>query len=380
MGHKVCFISGSRAEFGLLRRLMRLVQSDSSLTLQLVVTGTHLSESFGSTVSEIEEDGFKIDKRIEILTDLDTPLAITESMGTAISKLGIAINELSPQIAVILGDRFEIMAAAQALFVLQVPIVHICGGDVGSGTFDNAFRDCISIMSDVHCVTNENAQRRIEALGVRPTSIHCVGATCVDEIKELKLIPLSDLCEDLGIGMCGKLIVVTYHPLTRGNQGTEIELEELLTALEIVSTTDQVTIVFTGSNGDPGGSRVNSRIATFLEQHSNCYFFTSLGHQRYLNLISHAALVLGNSSSGIYEAPYLATPSVDVGIRQKGRLAPSSVIRCEGTTDEILKAIHRAITFNFQEMEMIYGDGQSSRNIFQLIKTLLNQLPPNQMK
>lgn len=375
MKRKICVITGSRAEYGLLRWVMQGIKDEPSLTLQIIATGMHLSAQFGNTYQEIEGDGFAIDRRVEMLTGSDTPVEVAKSMGKGMNGIADALNELKPDVALVLGDRFEVMAAAQVLVVLQIPIIHLCGGDVGSGTFDNIFRNCISLMSDLHCVTHEDAKRRVMELGISDSSVHCVGATCVDGIQGLDLLPLSELCKQLEIEIHGKIIVVTYHPLTRGASNSPSELRELLMALEMFSTKTDVTIIFTGTNADNGGRDISRLIMQYVENHDNCYSFQSLGHRRYLSLVKHALLVVGNSSSGIYEAPYLGTPTIDVGIRQLGRIAPTSVARCDAKTDEILTKMDSILIDGFQATQMVYGDGTASARILELIKSFVDNLP-----
>ena len=372
MTHKICVITGSRAEYGLLRWVMQGIKDDPSLTLQIIATGMHLSPQIGNTYQEIEGDGFAIDRKVEMLTGSDTPVGIAKSMGNGMIRIAEAINELKPDVALVLGDRFEIMAASQALVVLQIPIIHLCGGDIGSGTYDNIFRDCISLMSTLHCVTHEEAKRRVTELGIPKASVHCVGATCVDGIQALDLLPLSELCRQLEIEIRGQIIVVTYHPLTWGASNSSRELIELLMALEIFASKNEVTTVFTGTNADNGQSELKSLIDQYVESHNNCYAFQSLGHLRYLSLMKHALMVVGNSSSGIYEAPYLGTSTIDVGIRQLGRLAPTSVARCDAIATEILSKMNSVLSNGFATTQMVYGDGTASRRILELIKSFVS--------
>ena len=375
MTRKICVVTGSRAEYGLLRWVMQGIKDEPTLTLQIIATGTHLSPHFGSTYQEIEDDGFVIDSKIEILTESDTPVGIAETMGNGISRIAAVLNEIEPDLAIVLGDRFEIMATVQALVVLQIPIVHLCGGDVGSGTFDNIFRDCISLMSDLHCVTHEGAKERVTHLGILEETVHCVGATCVDGIHNLDLLPLNELCKQLEIELKGQILVVTYHPLTRSLSSSTGELLELLMALELFSLTTDVTIIFTGTNADNGRDELNKLIDQFVESHNNCYTFKSLGHLRYMSLIKHALMVIGNSSSGIYEAPYLGTSTIDIGSRQLGRLAPTSVAHCDAKVDIILSKMVSVYADGFPVTQMIYGDGSASIRILELVKSYVDDLP-----
>ena len=374
MKKRVCVITGSRADYGLLRLIMQGIKKSPNLNLQVIATGMHLSEDYGNTYKEIESDGFDIDRKVPIITRSETEIDVIKSMGEGIKELAVALDDLKPDLAVILGDRYEIMAAAQALVVMQIPAVHLCGGDAGSGTYDNIFRNCISLMSVQHCVTHERAKQNLLSLGICEESIHNVGATCVDGIQEMDLLNLSELCEELDIVLLGQLVVVTFHPLTRGLNTSVQEFQEILMALNKLKSVCEITIVFTASNADNGGGDINQMINSFVENHDASYWIKSLGQFRYLSLIKNALMVVGNSSSGIYEAPYLDTSTINVGRRQNGRLAPESVIQSEARCDDIFDAMCEVISDGFTPCKMLYGNGGASKEVVKIINEYLDKI------
>jgi UDP-hydrolysing UDP-N-acetyl-D-glucosamine 2-epimerase len=373
MTPKVCVITGSRAEYGLLRWVMQGIKEDPSLTLQVIATGMHLSPRFGNTYQEIEEDGFLIDYKVAMLSEDNSGVGVARSMGTGMRGLADALDKLKPDLAIVLGDRFEIMTAAQALVILQIPVVHLCGGDVGSGTFDNIFRDCISLMSNLHCVTHSEAKLRLIEMGIPRENIYNFGATSVDAIRKLNYLTFEELKGELGLFLNRDFIVVTFHPLTHGGSSASTEIRELLLALDAFRDQSEVSIIFTGTNADPGGTEFTKLIDQFIEKHNNCHAFQSLGHFRYLNLVKHAMMVVGNSSSGIYEAPYLGTPTINIGIRQRGRKSSNSVFHCDALATEILNSMNFVLNNRPKSSQMVYGDGTASEKIVGLVKSFLSQ-------
>jgi UDP-N-acetylglucosamine 2-epimerase (non-hydrolysing) len=366
----ICVITGSRAEYGLLRWVMQGIKDDPNLTLQLIVTGTHLSPNFGMTYQEIEEDGFHIDYKIEVTSQSDTSIGVLNSMGRVLTGFASALAVLKPDMLVILGDRFEIFAAAQVAMVMQIPLAHLGGGDNGSGTYDNVMRHCITKMASLHFVTHQDARHRVIQLGERPDRVFCYGATNVDSILKRPLLPKETLERELGITFEETTFLVTFHPLTMDNVSGEDQLKALLSVLHRFQQQRPCSVIFTKSNADNGGRALNHILETFVEQNPKCHLFDSLGQTRYLSMMRHASVVVGNSSSGIYEAPYLQTPTVDIGSRQRGRSAPASVIRCEADEKSISEAILAALAFEFHDVGMIYGNGDSSSKILGKIKEL----------
>jgi UDP-hydrolysing UDP-N-acetyl-D-glucosamine 2-epimerase len=371
---KVCVITGSRADYGLLSPVMRSIDKDPDLELQIIVTGSHLEEDFGLTYREIEGDNFKITGYAPILGGSDDPLGVLNAMSVGLKVLGSELQKLAPDMVVVLGDRYEMMVAAQAAMILQIPLTHISGGDVGGGTYDNIIRHCITKMASVHFVTHEEAHNRVLQLGERADLVFNYGSTCVENIIESTLLTKQELGDALNLQLKNNVILVTYHPLTMGASSTEAEVNTLLEALDFYHSKGDYSLVFTKANADAGGKKINQMLLEYIKLHKNASLHDSLGRLRYLSLLKAATVVVGNSSSGIYEAPYLETPTVDVGVRQEGRVAPNSVFRSNGeNSSELIGAIDRAISFNFSGVIMMYGDGQSSRLITEKIKELSMQ-------
>ena len=372
MSRRICVITGSRAEYGLLYPLMKEMRSDPDLVLQVVATGMHLAPEFGLTYRDIEADGLLIDAKVENLVSSDTALGVTKSIGLGIIGLAEALVRLAPHMVVVLGDRFEILAAAQATMILQIPLVHLGGGDGGSGTYDNIIRHCITKIASLHFVTHEKARRRVVQLGENPARVFCYGATSVDTITQVQLLSRAALEESLGIELKPRFLLVAFHPLTMDEASGKDQLCALLNSLDLFRREWSCSVVITKANADNGGRSINAMLAQYVAQRSHCHLFDSLGHVRYLSMMKHAAVVVGNSSSGIYEAPYLRTPTVDIGSRQRSREAPASVIRAEADEGAIHAAITHALTLSFDGVEMIYGAGDASHRILRKMKEFID--------
>ena len=369
---RICVITGSRAEYGLLRPLMKGIRDDPDLSLQIIATGSHLSPDFGSTYRDIEGDGFQIDSKVEILTKSDSAVGVLNSMALGLIGISRALDELKPDLLLVLGDRYEILVAAQVAMIMQIPLAHLAGGDIGSGTYDNTIRHCITKIAALHFVTHNDARRRVIQLGERADRVFCFGATCVENVINTPLLSREELERNLGINLEKDIFLVTFHPLTMDENSGEDQLQELLKALEYYRTSRSVSIIFTKANADNGGRPLNEILEKYVQCSRNCHLFDSLGQQRYLSMMKHAAVVIGNSSSGIYEAPYFNTPTVDIGTRQRGRAAPDSVIRCEPDEASIEKALDRALRFEFNGIHMLYGEGKTSVKILAKIKELID--------
>lgn len=371
---RICVVTGSRAEYGLLRWVMEGIRREPSLDLQIIATGSHLSPAFGSTYREIEQDGFRVDRKVDILTGDDSATGVVAAMARALAGVGEALAELRPHLAVVLGDRYEIMAAAQAAMVLGIPLAHLCGGDTAVGTYDNIIRHCITKMACLHFVTHPEARDRVVQLGESPDRVFCYGATCVDGILKVPLLSRAELEADLGLALDRKVLLVTFHPLTMSDVDPDGELEALLEALDQMHPRGEFLCLFTKCNADNGGRRFNGRIAEYVQGREFAHLFDSLGQRRYLSLARQAAAVVGNSSSGIYEVPYLGVPTVDIGERQQGRAAPATVVHCAAEPGAIRQAIQRALELKLDGVPMIYGDGGSSERIVAKLKEMV-QVP-----
>ncbi|MDH3978071.1 MAG: UDP-N-acetylglucosamine 2-epimerase [Gammaproteobacteria bacterium] len=367
---KICVITGSRAEYGLLQPVMRKIKNSEIFDLQVIATGSHLEKEFGYTYREIESDSFLIDRKIEIHANSSSDVAVANSMSLCLIGVASALKELSPDLAIVLGDRYEILAAAQAAMVCHIPIAHIGGGDVAVGTYDNIIRHCITKLASIHFVTHQDAFNRVLQLGENPNYIYNVGSTCVENARSASLLTKKALEDQLEISLGRNIAVVTFHPLTMSVDDGADELEALLGSIDLICKEPDSTVVFTKANADQGGHEVNLRLEGFVKDRPNCHLFDSLGYRRYLSLVKLAKVVVGNSSSGIYEAPYLMTPTVDVGQRQMGRKAPASVFRADGSKGSIENALKLAFSFSFDNTEMIYGDGSSSQLIFDALSSV----------
>ncbi len=365
----ICVITGSRAEYGLLRPLLLRLQADPEIALEILVTGMHLAPEFGGTYREIEADGLHIGERVETLLSSDTPVGVSKAIGLGVIGIADALARRGPDMVVLLGDRFEIFAAAQAAMIAQIPIAHIGGGDIGAGTYDNVIRHCLTKMASLHFVTHEAARTRVLQLGERPEHVIDAGSLSVDNINTVPLLTREALSARLDWSVSdGDLLAVTYHPLTIQQADGMAELNALLTALDRYAETSAVRIVFTMANADNGGRGVNAALTSYVSSRPHTHLVPSLGQQGYLSLVHYAAMVVGNSSSGIYEAAYLGTPTVDIGSRQSGRMAPASVVRSAAQPDAILAAMNAAREIDMQAVDMIYGDGHAAGVIHEALR------------
>jgi UDP-N-acetylglucosamine 2-epimerase (non-hydrolysing)/GDP/UDP-N,N'-diacetylbacillosamine 2-epimerase (hydrolysing) len=345
---------------------MKSIQEDPDLDLQIIATGMHLSPEYGLTYKLIEEDGFTIDEKVEMMLSSDTPVGIAKSIGLGVIGCADALARLSPDILVLLGDRFEILAAAQAALVARVPVAHIAGGDTTEGAFDEAIRHTITKMSHLHFVTNATSAGRVRQLGEDPQHVYTVGSPGLDQIGCLKLLDRIEFEQSLGLTLRSRNLLVTFHPVTLEQQAAGLQFQELLTALS--SMGPDVGIILTKPNADTGGRALIGMIDEFVARHSNAKAFTSLGQLRYLSAISHVDALVGNSSSGLYEAPSFKKPTVNIGDRQKGRLQAASVLNCEPLADDIVRAIDSALLKDCSHVINPYGDGNSSARILAVLK------------
>lgn len=372
MSSKICVITGTRAEYGLLRWVMQGIKEDALLSLQIIATGMHLSPEFGLTYLEIEKDGFQIDRKVEMLTSSDTSVGIAKSIGLGIIGFADALNDLNPDLIVVLGDRFEIFAAVSAALVARIPVAHLHGGETTEGAFDEALRHSITKMSHLHFVAAEEYRQRVFQLGEQPNRVFLVGGLGIDNIKRLKLLERAELEASLDFKLGLKNLLVTFHPVTLENQSSAQQMAELLAALEKLG--EETHLIFTMPNADNDGRELIGMIESFVATHMNARAYTSLGQLRFLSTLKLVDGVVGNSSSGLTEAPSLATGTVNIGDRQKGRLKAQSVIDCAPQSHSILDAIGMLYTVGFrQTLQSVinpYGVGGASQKI---VKILRNQ-------
>lgn len=338
---KVLVVTGTRAEYGLLRPLMRKIKNSSQLELQLVATGTHLSKAFGFTLKDIESDGFIVDKKLDIVLNSDTPVGISKSMGLIHIGFSEILNELDPDILLIVGDRYEIFSVASCAMIAGIPIAHCHGGELTEGAFDDSIRHSISKMSHIHFCSTDKSRNRIIQLGEQPSSVHVVGPLAISSINETELLDLDQLQNSLNLTWRARNILVTFHPETLQIDSTVDNLYALLDALDTLSSTN---IIFTLSNADTYGQTFNSIIREFCSCRDNAYAFSSLGQSRYYSCISFCDAVVGNSSSGILEAPLFNKPSLNIGNRQKGRECGPSVVNCNSDYNSIVNGLHEVVS------------------------------------
>lgn len=366
---KICVVTGTRAEYGLLYWLMKEIQADPDLELQIIATGMHLSPEFGLTYKQIEEDGFVINEKVEMLLSSDTPVGVAKSLGLGTIGFADSLNRLKPDILVLLGDRFEILAAAQAAMIARILIAHIHGGEVTYGAYDDAIRHAVTKMSYVHFVTTEEHRKRVIRLGEHPNRVYNVGAPGIENIVRMSLLTKEQLEELLGIALEEPVFLITHHPTTLSSNPIE-GTEELLEAL---NNFKNATMIFTKANADNNGRKINSLISAYVSQNPRKRkLFDSLGQLKYLSLLKYANVIIGNSSSGLFEAPYLETPTINIGNRQSGRIRPSSVFDCDANVKEITEAITKALNYKFENDDQykIFGDGKTSKRILSILKKI----------
>ena len=368
MRRKICVVTGTRAEYGLLRWVMDGIRASSELELQVIVTGMHLSPEFGLTYQVIEQDGFRIDKKIEMLLSSDSPVGLTKSMGLGLIGFGEALQELRPDLLFVLGDRFEIFSAASAAMVARIPIAHAHGGESTEGLIDEAMRHAITKMSHLHFVAAEKYAERVIQLGEHPDRVFLVGGLGVDSIKKLTLLDRPALEASLGFQLGTRSLLVTFHPTTLESSTTRHQMTELLAALEALVDTH---LIFTMPNADTDSRVAFQMIEQFVSAHVNARAFTSLGQLRYLSCIRHVDGVVGNSSSGLTEVPSFAKGTINIGDRQRGRLRCESVIDCPPERAAITAALHRLFSpvFNekLQTVRNPYGDGGASESVVETL-------------
>lgn len=367
----ICFVTGSRAEYGLLLPLLRKVETDKYFNLQLIATCMHLSPEFGLTYREIERDGFIIDEKIEMLLSSDSAVGIAKSMGIGCIGLAESFSRIRPDILVLLGDRFETFVAASIANVFRIPIVHLHGGEVTEGAFDEAFRHAITKMSLLHFTSTEQYKKRVIQLGESPDRVFNVGAIGLDNIAIFSLLSKKQLEDELVVEFKKKNLLITFHPVTTTIGLAQKQCNKLLNAL---SGCHDTLLIFTKANADIEGRHINSMIEAFVgKEPTSRKVFSSLGQLRYLSLMQYVDAVVGNSSSGIIEAPSFKIGTINIGDRQKGRIQGSTIINCKPDEKEIMGAIRKVYSPQFKNVlkksKNIYGTGDTAKKILSVIKT-----------
>lgn len=365
---RLCVVTGSRAEYGLLLPVIRRVMADPDFKLLMVVTGAHMDSRFGADYREMEQDGVIIDETVEMNLASDSSYGICKSMGLELIGISKAYERLKPDMMLLLGDRYEIFIAASAAVICNIPIAHIHGGELTRGAYDDCMRHGITKMSYLHFTSTMEYKKRVIQLGEAPDRVFHVGALGVERLKELSLLSQKELEESLNLSLGSATVLITYHPATLESADIEEQMEPLFKALDSLP---ELFAVFTGSNSDTGGRKVNEMASDYAGRHPNrAAFFNSLGSLRYLSLMSKCCMVIGNSSSGIIEAPSLKVPTVNIGTRQKGRVMADSVINCDTSYDSILSAILKARNFKCKHCSILnpYDSSDTSKKILGFIK------------
>jgi UDP-N-acetylglucosamine 2-epimerase (non-hydrolysing)/GDP/UDP-N,N'-diacetylbacillosamine 2-epimerase (hydrolysing) len=372
---KLCVVTTTRADYGILHWLMREISEDSELELCVIATGTHLSTEFGMTVNAIESDGFRVDRRIEMLLSSDSETAIVKSIGVEIMSLADALGEIRPDFVVILGDRFEIVPVALASVIFGIPVVHIHGGETSQGSIDESFRHAVTKMASIHFPATEAYRNRILQMGEDPDLTFNLGAPGLDALYKLPLLDRRALAAALQFPLDGTVAIVTYHPVTTERGSAQQQIDDLLAAIE----TSGIRAVFSKANADLEGNLINQRLADFCSSKPARFrLFDNLGQTRYLSCLKSFDLMIGNSSSGLIEAPSFGLPVVNVGVRQKGRTRAGNVIDVGNDIEQVREGISRALSSSFKKsLEGLmnpydrFGDGMTSRRI----KNTLKQIP-----
>lgn len=369
---KICVVTGTRAEYGLLSRLMKMIQDSPLTDLQIIATNMHLSPKYGETYKEIESDGFVIDKKVPMIVDgPDNSNTTLKCMSMALSGFADAYDELKPDLVVVLGDRYEILAAAIAALISRIPIAHISGGDVTEGAYDDAIRHSITKMSQLHFPSTEVYRRRVIQLGEQPDRVFNVGSTGIENIKKLPLLNKAEIEKFIGMTLDRNTILVTYHPVTLGKSSAEADIKDFIEALEEFP---DIKVIFTMPNSDTGASAIVEAIEGFVNRNSNrAKAFKSLGVKRYLSVMSQVGAVVGNSSSGIVETPSFGIPTLNIGDRQKGRLQADSIVNCETDKNSVVEGLKSVLSSEMQKKAKgtsnPYEQPDSAQKIFEVIST-----------
>lgn len=363
---KVAVFTGTRAEYGLLYWLLKDLQQDSEIELQLLVSAMHLSPEFGMTYQQIEADGFTITEKVEMLLSSDSAVGTAKSIGLGVLGFADALERMKPDVLVVLGDRFEALAVTQAAMILRIPIAHIHGGEITEGAYDDAIRHAITKLSLLHFTSTEAHRNRVIQLGEHPSRVFNVGAVGLDHLQRSKMFSLAELSASLNFKLEQPYFLVTYHPVTLASEPAKASFENLLKALDAFP---QHQIILTYPNADDGGREIIPLLEAYAkQQHSRVLAIPSLGQKRYLSAVKHAAAVVGNSSSGIIEVPSFKVPTVNIGERQRGRLAAESVFSCPSTTAAIIETLQLGLKSDLTQVVNPYGKGKASEAILKQLK------------
>lgn len=377
---KICVVTGTRAEYGQLARVMRLIQGSHDIQLQIVATNMHLSPKYGNTYKEIEADGFTIDCRVPIIDECvsNDSREIVMEMSRALAGFGNAYDELRPDLLLILGDRYEVLAAATAALIERIPIAHIAGGEITEGAYDDAIRHSITKMSNLHFTATEDYKKRVIQLGEQPDRVFNVGALGVENIKKLPLMSKDEIEKEIDFKIDDNTILVTYHPVTLGKRTAKDDIDDFIAALE---ERKDLRVIFTMPNSDTGGQFIVDAINDFVDNNSDrAKSFKSLGALRYLSVMQQVSAVVGNSSSGLVEVPSFGVPTLNIGDRQKGRIAAKSVFNCAPDTDSVLKGLEIVLSEKYKDLSRVVHNPYEKKNTAEEIFKVLNTYPLEKLK
>lgn len=367
---KIAVVTGTRAEYGLLKNSLKKIEYSKKLKLQLIVTGTHLSEKFGYTVKEIESDGLEIEEKIPILMRGISKDGISKEMGLLLIQLSQTFERLKPDILLILGDRYEIFAASSVAMVMNIPIAHISGGEITEGAIDEQIRHSITKMSHIHFPGAEVYAQNILNMGEESWRVYNVGDLGIENIKVTNFLSNDELKAELNINVDSDTLLVTYHPVTLERNVLPYQIDNLIKALDKVNK----NMIITYPNADNGGDYIIKKIEEFSRKNQNVNLFKNLGIQRYLSVMKLCGAVVGNSSSALVEAPYLKIPVVNIGNRQKGRMMAKNVISCSNESEDIINAINKSLSHEFREkvkhIKSLYGEGNTSEEIVKVLESI----------
>lgn len=369
---RICVFTGTRAEFGIMSRLMQMIKEDKDLKLQIIATNMHLSPEFGLTYKEIEAEGFHINKKVEMLLSSDTANGTVKSMGLATIGFADALEDLKPDLAIILGDRYEMLAAAESCLIYRIPVAHIAGGAISEGAYDDAIRHCITKMSHLHFTETEEYRKRVIQLGEQPGRVFCTGALGVNNIRNEFIMPLSELEKSIGFELEKKFLLITFHPVTMENATAADQCDSLLKALSDIN--NEYKMLFTLPNSDTDGRVIIQKINGYVSSNSEKAFaIASLGKRRYYSALKYSTAVIGNSSSALVEAPSFNIPTLNIGDRQKGRIAADSVLNCEATELAIKNGLNIILSDEFiakaKNIQNPYEGSNTIEDILNVIKT-----------
>lgn len=369
---RICILTATRAEYGLLKPVILKLIAKPGFDVHVVATGMHLSPEFGLTYKEIESDGIPIDEKVEILLSSDTPAGISKTMGLAMMGFADYFDRLKPDMLLVLGDRYETLAVCCAAMNHRIPIAHMYGGETTEGAVDESIRHAITKLSYLHFTSTEEYRKRVIQLGETPDRVFCVGAIGIENILQEQLLSKSELEESIGFVLDKPYAVITFHPVTLEGDSSGEQFQELL---DVCSYHPEMKFIFSKANADAHGRIINQMIDDYVQCNDNAISYASLGMVRYLSAVKYSAMVIGNSSSGLVEAPSFRVPTINIGDRQKGRIQADSIINCKPTFEEIEKAIKLALSEDLKEKTRKtinpYGDGNTSDRIIEVVSRFL---------